>query len=131
MKVELMSPPSLTDPSVSDNSSDQLDLGSMEISIEKLALVLGITFGFIFLMLLSLICIFYVMGFLQNVFGYSWAGPMGRTISTPHFYPDEIIISTDGNSSSQYHSRCPSRQSHKLPCHPGSVPFIPGVVQSC
>ena len=55
-----------------------------EISAEKLALVLGITISFILLLLLSLICVFYLMGLLQNVFGYSWARPMGRTFSTVH-----------------------------------------------
>ena len=55
-----------------------------EISTQKLVLVLGITLAFILLLLLSLICIFYLMGLLQNIFGYSWARPMGRTFSTVH-----------------------------------------------
>lgn len=56
----------------------------LDISGEKLAIVIGITFLFILLLLLSLICIFYLMGFMQNVFGYSWSRPMGRTFSTVH-----------------------------------------------
>lgn len=58
-----------------------------EFDSDKLILVLGITFGFILLLLLSILCIFYTMGVLQNVFGYSWGRPMGRTISMPYFYP--------------------------------------------
>lgn len=61
-----------------------LDFESFDLSPEKLAIVLGITFAFILLLLLSLICIFYLMGLLQNVFGYSWSRPMGRTFSTVH-----------------------------------------------
>ena len=56
----------------------------LDISGEKLAMVIGITFSFILLLLLSLVCVFYLMGFLQNVFGYSWSRPMGRTFSTVH-----------------------------------------------
>lgn len=42
------------------------------IDTDKLILVLAITFGFILFLLLSLLCIFYFMGFMQNQFGYTW-----------------------------------------------------------
>lgn len=117
MKVEVVSLPSLPEsPLLSDPTSDQLDLASLDISIEKLALVLGITFAFILLLLFSLICIFYVMGFMQNFFGYTWAGPVGRTItSDPQFYPEEFLVSDD---LPPYQSRCTSSMSH----HRGHMP---------
>ena len=73
-------------------------LQSFEISSHKLALVLGITFAFILLLLFSLICIFYVMGLLQNVFGYSWGPPMGRVLSSPlAFCPEDLIPGQQAN----------------------------------
>ncbi|KAI1303081.1 hypothetical protein HDE_02288 [Halotydeus destructor] len=60
------------------------------IDADKLILVLSITFGFIFFLLISLLCIFYFMGFMQNQFGWTWGNPMGRTISAPLF-PDETL----------------------------------------
>lgn len=68
--------------------SDGFDgLSVYEINADKLILVLAITFGFILFLLLSLLCIFYFMGFMQNQFGWTWGRPMGRTISAP-FFPD-------------------------------------------
>jgi Na+-transporting methylmalonyl-CoA/oxaloacetate decarboxylase gamma subunit len=77
------------------SSSSSISLENLEISAHKLALVLGITFGFILLLLFSLICIFYVMGFLQNVFGYSWGPPQGRIISSAAFYPDLTDVTSN------------------------------------
>ena len=75
----------------SPGNLDDLNV-ELEISTEKLLIVLGITLAFILLLLVSLICVFYLMGLLQNVFGYSWSRPMGRTFST---------IRSSCNSSSQ------------------------------
>ena len=129
MKVEIVTLPPFPDPSAPDTTSDEMNLSSLDVSIEKLVLVLGITFAFILLLLFSLICIFYVMGFLQNVLGYSWATPMGRTISSPHsfYFPDEVI--SDANSS-HHHSRCPSSQSHHRAAVPCNHVTYGGVIES-
>lgn len=91
--IQLSSDTLTVNPLEAINSNDQIITKSMshdhekamlDISSEKLAMVIGITFSFILLLLLSLICVFYLMGFLQNVFGYSWSRPMGRTFSTVH-----------------------------------------------
>lgn len=69
---------------------DQSDpLAGLQVDMDKLILVLGITFGFILLLLLSILCIFYTMGVLQNVFGYYWGPPMGPIMTIPYYYPSE------------------------------------------
>jgi Na+-transporting methylmalonyl-CoA/oxaloacetate decarboxylase gamma subunit len=130
MKVEVVSLPSLPESPLTDTTSDHLELASLDISIEKLALVLGITFAFILLLLFSLICIFYVMGFLQNVFGYSWAGPIGR-IENPQFYPEECLTADD-ITTHHPQSRCTSSLSHHrghMSCAHGSYGGL-GTVQT-
>lgn len=72
----------------------------LQVDIDKLILVLGITFGFILLLLLSILCIFYTMGVLQNVFGYYWGPPMGPIMTIPYYYPSESdnqLLSNDPN----------------------------------
>lgn len=147
MKVQLILPPPAVPPSPdvpsSESESDQLDF---ELSLEKLALGLGITFAFILLLLLSLICIFYFMGFLQNVFGYSWAAPMGRTYSspTPPFYFEDGFASSPvpshrpfvNQGNSVHHPqmvRCPSSHSnHRVPIVSSNCAHAPcSAIQSC
>lgn len=69
----------MTEVSVVDKFVEQLPMNQdqsidptagLQVDVDKLILVLGITFGFILLLLLSILCIFYTMGVLQNVFGY-------------------------------------------------------------
>lgn len=133
MKVEVVSLPSVPDPSLSDSTPDEVDFGSLEISIEKLALVIGITFAFILLLLFSLICIFYVMGCMQNFFGYSWAVSTRRAFSPHNFYPDHQIINLNRNTLDRHESRCHSSQSHHRVLLPhGQMPYTGGgAVQTC
>lgn len=86
------------------NETDSEEFTAYQINGEKLVLVLSITFGFILFLLLSLLFIFYLMGFMQNVFGWTWGNhPMGRTISAP-FFPEETVTPVQG-----------SRYSHAIP----------------
>ena len=61
--------------SLNETNTDELIYA---INTDKLILVLSITFAFILLLLLSLLCIFYFMGFMQNQFGWTWGRPMGK-----------------------------------------------------
>lgn len=70
------------------NETDLTGFAAYEINADKLILVLCITFGFILMLLMSLLCIFYFMGFMQNQFGWTWGRPMGAITTPSPYFPE-------------------------------------------